>query len=258
MNGSPWTEAPYVDAAEKTALGGLSFDAFLSLVINTLLFLMLNKTFICMQIHIIILLRFISAFWFWETKMSCNSLSDRTVYLSSFCSLTQIQNLCYPNLWVVSLQWSQMTLLEPARSVEHLIYIGFPGDPSSAIRLTRRRRLDRKKQQCERKVFQCFVFGPNNAGKSALLNCFLGRFVIWLALTETCCISKIQSGWHIHVVYSCVSSWSRSYADNPGSNVDERYAVNMVDESGVSGISYAACFIMGVLCIYFGYTSSRG
>ncbi|XP_010456750.1 PREDICTED: mitochondrial Rho GTPase 1-like [Camelina sativa] len=50
------------------------------------------------------------------------------------------------------------------------------------------------------KVFQCFVFGPNNAGKSALLNCFLGR----------------------------------SYADNQGSTTDERYAVNMVDESGGS------------------------
>ncbi|ESQ32244.1 hypothetical protein EUTSA_v10003793mg [Eutrema salsugineum] len=123
---SPWKEAPYEDAAEKTALGGLSFDAFLSL-------------------------------------------------------------------------WSLMTLLEPARSVEHLIYIGFPGDPSSAIRLTRRRRLDRKKQQCERKVFQCFLFGPSNAGKSALLNCFLGR----------------------------------SYAGNHGSAAtDERYAVNMVEESG--------------------------
>ena len=83
----------------------------------------------------------------------------------------------FPNLSIISLQWSLMTILEPAKSVEYLIYIGFPGDPSSAIRLTRRRRLDRKKQQCERKVFQCFVFGPNNAGKSALLNCFLGRFV---------------------------------------------------------------------------------
>ena len=143
-----------------------------------------------------------------------------------------------------------MTLLEPARSVEHMIYIGFPGDPSSAIRLTRRRRLDRKKQQCERKVFQCFVFGPNNAGKSALLNCFLGRFAI-LALTETCYISTIQSGWHIRVVYCCVSSWSRSYADNPGSTADERYAVNVVDESGVSGISYAVCFIMCVFVYIF-------
>ncbi|KAG5414070.1 hypothetical protein IGI04_001637 [Brassica rapa subsp. trilocularis] len=121
---SPWTEAPYVDAAEKTAVGGLSSDAFLSL-------------------------------------------------------------------------WSLMTTLEPARSVKLLIYIGFSGEPSSAIRLTRRRRLDRKNQRCERKVFQCFVFGPNNAGKSAVLNCFLGR----------------------------------SHADNPGSTA---YAANMVDESGGS------------------------
>lgn len=29
---SPWNEAPYVEAAEKTALGGLSLDGFLSLV----------------------------------------------------------------------------------------------------------------------------------------------------------------------------------------------------------------------------------
>lgn len=96
------------------------------------------------------------------------------------------------NLSILSLQWSLMTLLEPARSVENLIYIGFPGDPSTAIRVTRRRRLDRKKQQCERKVFQCFVFGPNNAGKSALLNCFLGRFVM-LTRTTTCCIFKIHT-----------------------------------------------------------------
>jgi Ras family protein T1 len=135
---SPWKEAPYEDAAEKTALGGLSFDAFLSM-------------------------------------------------------------------------WSLMTLLEPARSVENLIYIGFPGDPSTAIRVTRRRRLDRKKQQCERKVFQCFVFGPNNAGKSALLNCFLGR----------------------------------SYTDNQESTTDERYAVNMVDES-VSQYTYEICIVMFV------------
>ncbi|KAH0856197.1 hypothetical protein HID58_084458 [Brassica napus] len=114
---SPWKEAPYEDAAEKTALGGLSSDAFLSL-------------------------------------------------------------------------WSLMTLLEPARSVENLIYIGFQGDPSSAIRFTRKRLLDRKKKQCERKVVQCFVFGPNSAGKSALLNCFLGR----------------------------------SYADNTESTTDKRYA----------------------------------
>ena len=43
MNVSPWKDAPYDGAAEKTALGGLSCDAFLSLVISTLLFHMLDK-----------------------------------------------------------------------------------------------------------------------------------------------------------------------------------------------------------------------
>lgn len=121
----PWDEAPYKDAAEKTALGGLSLDGFLS-------------------------------------------------------------------------EWALMTLLDPARSVENLIYIGFPGDPSSAIRVTRKRRIDRKKQQAERNVFQCFVFGPKKAGKSALLNSFLGR----------------------------------PFSDNYTPTTDERYAVNVVDQPG--------------------------
>ncbi|KAL2491891.1 Mitochondrial Rho GTPase 1 [Abeliophyllum distichum] len=99
---NPWNEPPYDGAAEKTAMGGLSLDGFLSL-------------------------------------------------------------------------WALMTLLDPIRSVENLIYTGYGGDPSSAIRLTRRRRLDRKKQQTDRTVYQCFVFGPKEAGKSALLNSFIGR-----------------------------------------------------------------------------------
>lgn len=77
-----------------------------------------------------------------------------------------------------ALQWALMTLLDPARTIENLIYVGYPRDPASAIRITRKRRVDRKKQQSDRNVFQCFVFGPKNAGKSALLNSFLGRSVI--------------------------------------------------------------------------------
>ncbi|KAI8024188.1 Mitochondrial Rho GTPase 1 [Camellia lanceoleosa] len=124
---SPWDEGPCKDAAEKTALGGLSLDGFLS-------------------------------------------------------------------------EWALMTLLDPIRSVENLIYIGYAGDPSSAIRVTRRRRLDRKKQQSERTVFQCFVFGPKKAGKSGLLNSFIGR----------------------------------PFSDIYTSTTDERYAVNVVDQPGVS------------------------
>lgn len=68
-----------------------------------------------------------------------------------------------------------MTVRDPIYSVENLIYIGYAGDPSSAIRVTRRRRIDRKKKQSDRNVFQCFVFGPKEAGKSALLNSLIGR-----------------------------------------------------------------------------------
>ncbi|KAI7743263.1 hypothetical protein M8C21_017935 [Ambrosia artemisiifolia] len=43
------------------------------------------------------------------------------------------------------------------------------------LRVTRKRTLDVKKQQSDRHVFQCFVFGPKNAGKSSLLSSFVGR-----------------------------------------------------------------------------------
>ncbi|KAJ9696274.1 hypothetical protein PVL29_008486 [Vitis rotundifolia] len=120
---SPWQEAPYRDAAERTAMGALSLNGFLS-------------------------------------------------------------------------EWALMTLLDPASSLANLIYIGYAGDPSSALRATRRRSLDRKKRQTERNVFQCVVFGPKNAGKSSLLTSFLGR----------------------------------PFSGNYTSTVDESYATNGIDE----------------------------
>ncbi|XP_062151530.1 mitochondrial Rho GTPase 1-like [Alnus glutinosa] len=92
--------------------------------------------------------------------------------------------------------WAFATLLDPALSMENMINIGFPGDPSSAFRVTRERRLDRKKQQINRNVFQCFVFGPMKSGKSALLNSFLGRH----------------------------------FRDEYTSTIEDNYAVNVVDE----------------------------
>ncbi|GJX60361.1 mitochondrial Rho GTPase 2-like protein, partial [Tanacetum coccineum] len=71
--------------------------------------------------------------------------------------------------------WALMTLLDPAKSLAYLIYMLYVGDPATALRVTRKRTLDVKKQQSDRQVFQCFVFGPKNAGKSALLSSFVGR-----------------------------------------------------------------------------------
>lgn len=73
------------------------------------------------------------------------------------------------------MQWSLMALLDPTFCVENLLYIGYAGDPQSAICVTQRRRLDCKTQQSNRNVFQCFVFGPKKAGKTALLNSLIKR-----------------------------------------------------------------------------------
>ncbi|KAI3704313.1 hypothetical protein L1987_74530 [Smallanthus sonchifolius] len=72
-------------------------------------------------------------------------------------------------------EWALMSVLDPVLTVENLIYIGYAGDPSSAVRVTRKRRVDRKKQSSERNVFQCFVFGSKEAGKSSFLHSFVGR-----------------------------------------------------------------------------------
>ncbi|CAI9107678.1 OLC1v1007091C1 [Oldenlandia corymbosa var. corymbosa] len=58
-------------------------------------------------------------------------------------------------------KWALMALLEPIRCFEYLKYVGYAGAISSAIRITRRRRLDREKKQSDRNVYQCFVFEPN-------------------------------------------------------------------------------------------------
>ncbi|XP_022634798.1 mitochondrial Rho GTPase 2 [Vigna radiata var. radiata] len=72
-------------------------------------------------------------------------------------------------------QWTLMTLLDPPCSLANLIYIGYSGNPAAALRVTRRRAVDRKKQATERNVFQCYVFGSKSSGKSALLDSLLGR-----------------------------------------------------------------------------------
>uniref|UniRef100_A0A0D3EW43 Mitochondrial Rho GTPase n=1 Tax=Oryza barthii TaxID=65489 RepID=A0A0D3EW43_9ORYZ len=72
-------------------------------------------------------------------------------------------------------KWTLMTLIHPSNSFANLIYVGYPGDFDSAFTTTRKRRVDRKKKQTQRNVFQCYVFGPRHAGKTALLQSFLKR-----------------------------------------------------------------------------------
>ncbi|KAJ8748360.1 hypothetical protein K2173_002997 [Erythroxylum novogranatense] len=97
-------------------------------------------------------------------------------------------------------EWALMTLLDPRRSLANLIYIGYGRSPASALHVTRRRSVDRKKQKTERNVFQCLVFGPKNAGKSSLLNSFL----------------------------------ERPFSGNYNQTTDEQYVTNVVDQLGGS------------------------
>ncbi|GKA87845.1 mitochondrial Rho GTPase 1-like protein [Tanacetum coccineum] len=73
-------------------------------------------------------------------------------------------------------KWALMTRLDPIYSAKNLLYIGYTGELSAALRVTRRRALDRKKRQSDRNVFQCFVFGPKEAGKSSLLHTLVGKY----------------------------------------------------------------------------------
>ncbi|KAF6147758.1 hypothetical protein GIB67_006731 [Kingdonia uniflora] len=72
-------------------------------------------------------------------------------------------------------KWDLMTLMEPSKTLAYLFYIGYPQDISSPFCMAKRKWLDCKREGLQRNFLQCFVFGPKNAGKSELLNAFLGR-----------------------------------------------------------------------------------
>jgi hypothetical protein len=84
-----------------------------------------------------------------------------------------------------AMQWALMTLRDPTNSYANLVYVGYPGEFLSAFTVTRKRRVDRKKQQTQRNVFQCYVFGARGSGKTSLLQSFIGRcamhFLLFIA-----------------------------------------------------------------------------
>jgi len=138
-----------------------------------------------------------------------------------------------------------MTLLDPSSSLANLTYIGYNGDTSSAFQITRRRRLDRKRQQSQRNVFQCFVFGPRNAGKSALLNSLIGRLIspltynlllqyilvklkLYYCSASTCSII-------LYDILRCILRYLyRAFSEKYTPTASERFAANIVELPGVS------------------------
>ncbi|KAH1194887.1 Mitochondrial Rho GTPase 2 [Glycine max] len=106
----------------------------------------------------------------WYMVVNCSPWDD-----ALYKDAAERTNMGYISLNGFLAQWVLMTLLDPPCSLANLIYIGYSGNPAAALRVTRRRAVDRKKQATEKNVFQCYVFGSKNAGKSALLDSLLGR-----------------------------------------------------------------------------------
>ncbi|KAF9568805.1 mitochondrial Rho GTPase [Agrocybe pediades] len=73
-------------------------------------------------------------------------------------------------------QWSMTTLLEHRTTLAYLAYLGYPDEPrTSALQVTRARKIDRRKGKVMRNVFLCYVCGAAGSGKTSLLRAFAGK-----------------------------------------------------------------------------------
>ncbi|EIN12642.1 mitochondrial Rho GTPase [Punctularia strigosozonata HHB-11173 SS5] len=73
-------------------------------------------------------------------------------------------------------QWSMTTLLDHKTTLAYLAYLGYPGESqTSALQITRPRKVDRKKGKSTRNVFLCYVCGAAGSGKTSLLRAFAGK-----------------------------------------------------------------------------------
>jgi Ras family protein T1 len=68
------------------------------------------------------------------------------------------------------------TLLDHKTTLEYLAYLGYPGEETtSALHVTRPRKVDRKKGKSTRNVFLCYICGAAGSGKTSLLWRFAGK-----------------------------------------------------------------------------------
>ncbi|KAJ3296229.1 ERMES complex Ca(2+)-binding regulatory GTPase gem1 [Borealophlyctis nickersoniae] len=72
-------------------------------------------------------------------------------------------------------QWSMTTLLDYKTTLAYLAYLGYNGDTTTALKITKPRKVDRKRSKVQRNVFLCYVFGATGSGKTALLKSFVKK-----------------------------------------------------------------------------------
>ncbi|KAI9468531.1 MAG: EF hand associated-domain-containing protein [Benjaminiella poitrasii] len=72
-------------------------------------------------------------------------------------------------------QWSMTTLLDHKTTLKYLAYLGFEGDTRTALKITKPKRVDRKKGKIQRNVFSCYILGAPGSGKTSLLKAFVHK-----------------------------------------------------------------------------------
>ncbi|KAH7340659.1 mitochondrial Rho 1 [Rhizoctonia solani] len=70
-------------------------------------------------------------------------------------------------------KWSMTTLLDHKVTLAYLAYLGYNAGPTTgALKITKPRRPERRKDRVTRNVFLCYVVGAAGAGKTSILNTF--------------------------------------------------------------------------------------
>ena len=68
------------------------------------------------------------------------------------------------------------TLLDHKTTLAYLAYLAYPDEQrTSALLITRPRKVDRRKGKVTRNVFLCYVCGAAGSGKTSLLRSFAGK-----------------------------------------------------------------------------------
>jgi mitochondrial Rho GTPase 1 len=71
---------------------------------------------------------------------------------------------------------SMTTVFDHKITLAYLAYLGYPDEPrTSALQITRARKIDRRKGKVSRNVFLCYVCGAAGSGKTSLLRAFLNK-----------------------------------------------------------------------------------
>lgn len=96
-----------------------------------------------------------------ETTLTNESNS---VTLQGFLAQWRLVQVVIPNSKMPP--FSMTTLLDHKTTLGYLAYLGYNGDTTTALKVTKPRKADRKRGKIQRSVFSCFVFGATGSGKA--------------------------------------------------------------------------------------------